>query len=270
MSGGELTMRLGLSKILDPYDLTARLLPGLLVLLPAILCIAVFFGAKSPIAIAMASVLGACGGPHLLSSFVRTWGQRAQDRLFRQWGGPPTTLLLRHRHDHLPPLTKERYRELAASRLGIALPSDDEERDDPAKADQTYAAAADALRPLTNDRRAFPFVFKELVAYGFVRNAHGSRWVGLAVAAAVAVISLMHAGVLYVQPPYWALGNLDTPHIVLLIVAICFACLWCFHFTANTVQQAGFSYAKRLWEALEKVPKKPRRLKSAGGHQGTD
>ena len=35
MSGSELTMRFGLDKILDPYDLTARLLPGLLVLLPA-------------------------------------------------------------------------------------------------------------------------------------------------------------------------------------------------------------------------------------------
>ena len=270
MSGSELTMRLGLDKVLDPYDLTARLLPGLLVLLPAILCIAVLYGAKSPVAVALGSVFATCGGPYLLSSFVRTWGQRAQVRLFRQWGGQPTTLLLRHRHDHLPPLTKGRYRDLAASRLGITLPSDSEEEQAPVLADQAYIAAADALRPLTNDRKTFPFVFKELVAYGFVRNAHGSRWVGLAVAAAVAVISLMHAGVLYVQPPYWALGNLDTPHIVLLIVAICFACLWCFHFTANTVQQAGFSYAKRLWEALEKVPKKPRRLKSAGGHQGTD
>jgi hypothetical protein len=263
MSGSELMMRLGLHKILDPYDLTARVLPGLLVLLPAILFVALLYGAKNPIAVALASVLGACGGPYLLSSFVRTWGQRAQDRLFRRWGGAPTTLLLRHCHGHLPPLTKERYRELATSRLGIALPTDGEERDDPAKADQTYAAATDALRPLTNDRRAFPFVFKELVAYGFIRNAHGSRWVGLAVAVATAVMSLMHAGVLQVQPPYWAQDDLDTPHIVLLIVAIGFACLWCFHFTAKTVQQAGFSYAKRLWEALENVPTKPVRSKPA-------
>ncbi|MEJ5896856.1 hypothetical protein WIT60_08345 [Aquabacterium sp. G14] len=264
MSGGELTDRLGFSKILDAYDLTARLLPGLLVLLPAILSIALLYGAKNLIAVTLASVLGACGGPYLLSSFVRTWGQRAQDRLFRQWGGQPTTLLLRHRHGHLPPLTRERYRELASSRLGIALPSDGEEKDDPAKADQTYAAAVDALRPLTNDRRAFPFVFKELVSYGFIRNAHGSRWVGLAVAVATAVMSLMHADVLHMQPPYLAQNNLDTPHIVLLLVASGFASLWCFHFTANTVQQAGFSYAKRLLEALEKVPKKPRRPRSAG------
>lgn len=257
MSSSELTMRLGLDKVLDPYDLTARLLPGLLVLLPAILCIAVLYGAKSPIAVALGSVLATCGGPYLLSSFVRTWGQRAQERLFRQWGGQPTTLLLRHRHDYLPPPTKERYRELAASRLGVALPSHGEEEHDPATADWAYIAAADALRSLTNDRRAFPLVFKELVAYGFNRNAHGSRWVGLAVAAVTVVTALAHAGLLHLQPPHWTTADLDTSHVVVLIVAVGFACLWCFHFTARTVQQAGFGYAKRLWEALEKLPKKP-------------
>lgn len=263
MSGSELTMRFGLDKLLDPYDLTARLLPGLLVLLPAILCIALLYGAKSPIAVALASVLATCGGPYLLSSLVRTWGQRAQNRLFRQWGGQPTTLLLRHRDDHLPPLTKGRYRELAASRLGVVLPTDVEEEENPAMADHAYVAAADALRPLTNDRKAFPFVFKELVAYGFNRNAHGSRWVGLAVAAATAVTAMAHGGSLRNQPPYWAMTDLDTAHIVVLFVCVGFACLWCFHFSAQTVQQAGFSYAKRLWEALEKVPKRPVRSKSA-------
>lgn len=262
MSSSELTMRLGLDKILDPYDLTARLLPGLLVLLPAILCIAVLFGAKSPIAVALGSVLATCGGPYLLSSFVRTWGQRAQDRLFRQWGGQPTTLLLRHCHDHLPPLTKERYRELAASRLGIALPSDGEERHDRAKADLTYVAAADALRPLTNDRRAFPLVFKELVAYGFNRNAHGSRWVGLTVAIATVVTTLMHAGVLQLQQPYWTAVGLDSAHVAVVVVAMGFSGLWCLHFTAHTVKQAGFGYARRLWEALDKLPKKTVRSKS--------
>jgi len=263
MSGGELTMRLGLGKLLDPYDLTARLLPGLLVLLPAILFVAALYGAKSPIAVALGSVLVACGGPYLLSSFVRTWGQRAQDRLFRQWGGQPSTILLRHRDDHLPPQTKERYRELATSRLGVAMPSADDELRDPPKADQTYVAAADVLRPLTNDRKAFPFVFKELVAYGFVRNAHGSRWVGLGVAAVTVVTTVMHAGLLHLQPPYWTPADLDASHIVVMLASVGLACLWCFHFTAQTVQQAGFSYAKRLWEALEKLPKKPVRARAA-------
>lgn len=265
MSRDEMRLRLGLDKILDPYDLTARLLPGLLVLLPAILCIAVLYGAKNPTIVALSSVLIACGGPYLLSSFVRTWGQRAQDRLFRRWGGQPSTILLRHGHGQLPSQTKERYRDLASSRLGITLPSAEDEARDPAKADQAYVAAADALRPLTNDRRSFPFIYKELAAYGFNRNAYGSRWVGFAVAAATVVAILMHADVLHIQQPYWTATRLETSHIVVLVVALGFCGLWCIHFTAQTVKQAGFGYAKRLWEALEKLPKKPTRSQPKRG-----
>ena len=99
----------------------------------------------------------------------------AHQKQLLRLGGQPSTILLRHRDTTLPTLTKRHYHELAATRLGIAMPSVEEELKDPAHADLAYVAAADALRPQTNDRRAFPFVFRELVAYGFNRNAHGAR-----------------------------------------------------------------------------------------------
>jgi len=246
-------------KILDPYELRARLFPGLLVLLPAITYLALLYGTKNPIVVGLTSVLAACGGPYFLSNFVRTWGLRAQERLYRRWGGPPSTLLLRHRDTHLPLQTKLRYHELSASRLGIAMPSSEEEKHDPAEADEAYAAAADALRPLTNDRKAFPFVFKELVAYGFNRNAYGSRWAGFCVSVLTIAATLVHAGTVHLQRPYWSTSGLTPADIVVLLLAAGFAALWCIHFTADTVKVAGVCYAKRLWEALEKLPKKPSR-----------
>lgn len=246
-------------KLLDPYDLKARLLPGLLVLLPAILHFAPLYGTKNPMVVGLGSVLVACGGPYLLSSFVRTWGQRAQDRLFRRWGAQPSTILLRHRDTTLPMQTKLRYHELAISRLEVNLPTAEAEQRDPDTADQAYASAADALRPLTNDRKAFPFVFKELVAYGFNRNAYGSRWVGLGVAVITLIATLAHAGALLGAHPYVNPATLGVPHIVVLVSALVMAVLWCAHFTAETVRLAGIGYAKRLWEALEKVPKKTSR-----------
>lgn len=247
-------------KLLDPYDVKARLFPGLLVLLPATLYLALLFGTKSPVVIGLSTVLVACGGPYLLASFVRTRGQRAQERLFLRWGAQPSTMLLRHRDSTLPAQTKRRYHEMAASRLGIAMPSAEEELRDPAHADLTYAAAADALRPLTNDRRVSPFVFKELVAYGFNRNSHGSRWVGLCVAVVTIVATLAQASALHLRPAGWDASALDNGHIVVLVSALAMAILWCAHFTGETVQLAGFSYAKRLWEALDQVPKKPSRV----------
>lgn len=247
-------------KVLDPYDVRARLFPGLLVLLPAILYLALLYGTKNPVVVGLSSLLVACGGPYLLSSFVRTWGQRAQDRLYRHWGAQPSTILLRHRDATLPALTKQRYHKVAAARLGAAMPSPEEELKDPTNADLAYAAAADALRPQTNDRKAFPFVFKELVAYGFNRNAHGSRWMGLGVAVITIGVTLAHAGAFSLQLPYWRTPELANAEIIVLVSAFVMAILWCAHFTEETVRLAGVSYAKRLWEALDQLPKRPSRV----------
>ncbi|TPQ32035.1 hypothetical protein [Cupriavidus pinatubonensis] len=255
-------------RTLDQYELRARLLPGLLVLLPAVAFFALLYGTKSPMVVGLGSVMATCGGPYLLSSFVRTHGLRAQERLYQRWGGPPTTLLLRHRDTHLPLQTKLHYHELAASRLGVVMPRPEEEQQDPARADEAYAAAADALRPLTTDRKAFPFVFKELVTYGFNRNAYGSRWVGFFVSMATTVATLLHAEAFRPLPPYWAPEELDAIHVVVLVLALGFAALWCMHFTGETVRYAGVGYAKRLWESLKELPKKPSRARLSRAKSG--
>jgi hypothetical protein len=242
-------------KLADPYELKARLFPGLLILLPAILHLTLLYGPKNPLVAALGSVLTACGGPYLLSSFVRTHGLRAQERLYRAWGGLPSTIILRHRDRTLPGQTKVRYHELLMARLGIAAPSLQHEERDPARADEAYEAGADALRPLTTDAKAFPFIFKELVAYGFNRNAHGSRWLGLFVALGTILATLYDGGSLSWNTPYVHLKTLDFAHVVVLLASLGMAAIWCGHFTAGTVRLAGIAYAKRLWEALERAPK---------------
>lgn len=244
------------AKLLDPYDLKARLFPGLLVLLPAIVFLVLVYGPEHPLLVALSSVLATCGGPYLLASFVRTWGQRTQDRLNKKWGGQPSTIVMRHQDRRLPEQTKQRYHRLVTSKLGIAMPTYLDELAAPLAADQAYVAAADALRPLTNDQKKFPFVFKELVAYGYNRNAHGSRWVGLFVAFGTVIATMVQVGALKFQRPHLNFDVLAPQHYLVVVVSIIFVLLWSFHFTGSTVEQAGYSYAKRLWEALEKVSTK--------------
>ena len=246
-------------KLLDPYDIKARLFPGLLVLLPAITFFALLYGPKIPALVALMTVLSTCGGPYLLASFVRTWGQRAQDGLYKKWGAQPTTILLRHRDQRLANQTKLRYQQLAMSKLGIKMPSPDAETADPSAADNAYTAAADALRPMTVDKKKYPFVFKELVAYGFNRNAFGARWVGSGTAMIVIAATLAHAGVLHTIAPMLQIQNLQhlgLSHVLTLTVCTLLLFMWLFHFTPKTVEQAAFSYALRLWESLEKIRKK--------------
>ena len=248
-------------KLLDPYDVKARLFPGLLVLLPAIAFLVLLYGRQSPAVVGLTAVLSSCGGPYLLASFVRTWGQRAQDRLFQEWGAQPSTIMLRYRDSMLPLQTKLRFHSLIESRLAVVMPTVEEEQRSPDAADVAYAAAGDALRPLTNDRRKHPFVFKELVAYGFNRNAYGSRWVGLTVAMLTLLAAALHAGALRLSPITIDLAALDNPHIMVMVLGLSMACMWLLHFTSATVRMAGFSYAKRLWEALETIQRRPSRAK---------
>lgn len=245
------------AKLLDPYDLKARLFPGLLVLLPAIVFLVLIYGPEHPLVVALSSILATCGGPYLLASFVRTWGQRAEDRLNKKWGGKPSTIMMRHGDSRLPQQTKQRYHSLVTSKLGIAMPTPLDEQSDPQKADQAYISAADALRPKTNDPKKFPFVFKELVAYGYNRNAYGSRWFGLLVSLGAAASTMLQAEALNLQQPYLKLEVLAPQQYLVLAMSLTFVLLWGFHFTGSTVEQAGYSYAKRLWEALDKIPKKP-------------
>lgn len=249
------------AKMLDPYELRARLFPGLLLLLPAITYLTLLYGTRSPIIVGLSSVLATCGGPYFLSSFVRTRGVRAQEGLYRRWGGQPSTLLLRHGDSHLPQQTKLRYHGLVALRLGIVIPSLEDEKQHPIQADEAYAAAADALRPLTNDRKRFPFIYKELVAYGFNRNAYGSRWIGFSIAVATMIATILHGGIVHLQAPYLTYPSLNLAHFLVLLVSFALSALWSLHFTADTTWFAGVCYAKRLWEALEELPKKPARTR---------
>lgn len=248
-----------LSKLFDPYDLKARVFPGLLLLIPSIVFMVLILGPKNPLIVALSSVLTTCGGPYLIASFVRTWGQRAQDRLNKKWGGQPSTIILRHSDSRMATPTKLQYHQLIQHKLSVKIPTVAEEVTDCERADEAYAAAANALRPLVNaDNKKYRFVFKELVAYGFNRNAYGSRWVGVFICAAAIVATLAHGGVLTFTSPYGvpaAFGAQDAAHVLTLVVAGVFMLVWLFHFTETTVEQAGYTYALRLWEALLTVKK---------------
>jgi hypothetical protein len=254
-----------LPKLLDPYDLKARLLPGLLVIAPVIFFIGLIFGPKNVTVTTLLSIIGACGGPYVLATVVRTRGQMAQVRLYKKWGAQPTTILLRHRDIRLPPQTKERYRELAAYKLGMKMPGPAEEASNPADADHAYAALADALRPLTNDNNKFPFVFKELVSYGFNRNAYGVRWIGVLVCVLTSIGTLLHAtGIGDFRDPSLFLTTIHLPHAITLFLCAALLLLWMLHFGQATVEHAAYSYGLRLWEALEKIPRKPAKKDTSG------
>lgn len=255
-----------IKSLFDPYDFRARVIPGLLVLLPVVVWLAYTLGETHPFLTAITSALIACGGPYALTSIVRTHGQRAQERLYGKWGGRPTTIFLRHGNDRLPASTKQRYHELIRSKLGISVPTPSEEISDLASADNAYLEATSRLIQLTRDKERYPLLFKELVAYGFNRNCHGVRWMGVSVS-----VSILAAILLRVKAIPWTntdlaltmLANLQAEAWLSLSIAAGAMLLWLLHFTESTVQRAGFSYAERLCEALHTIPRSTSRSKNS-------
>lgn len=258
--------------MLDPYELRARLQPGLLVLFPLIAYFVCIMGPKHPLLTALASLLAAIGGPYALGNIVRTYGQRAQEKLHHEWGGSPTIQLLRHRDTRLSPTTKRSYHALATSKLGVSLPSAAEEAANPAAADAAYDDVVDKLRNLTRDKKKYPLIFKELTYYGFNRNCYGVRMLG--VVAALISLTLL---TLRMRPAQWqsvsefaaAAEAMQANEALSFGFAVLFLLLWLLHFGKRTVQQASFSYGLRLLESLQSLPRPRGRGKAAASSGGT-
>jgi hypothetical protein len=226
---------------MDEYERQARLYPALLTMLPVgVLAIAMF---PSPPSwwkgVAGLAASGAVA--YLATHLARPLGRRKQDELFKQWGGMPTTLLLRYggaaNRAHVASL-----HQAIGQAVGTDLPTEDEEALDPHGADGRYEAAIERLKEMTRDRNRFPLVFSENCGYGFRRNLYGLRPFGIGVAGASAVLALVLLALAL-------LGLVDVSSTALGVAAgidILSIAVWKLAVDPEWVQESGFTYAERL------------------------
>jgi len=165
------------AKVTDPYERPARLYPALLGLLPLVVLVMVLYGPKATALTAAVTVAVSCGGLYMTTNLSRELGKRLEERLFREWGGKPTTQLLRHRDNTIEGVTKCRYHAFLANKINVPFPNKDQEASNPAAADEVYQSGVRWLLNHTRpeDNKKFDLIFKENVAYGFRRNALGVK-----------------------------------------------------------------------------------------------
>jgi hypothetical protein len=94
-SGGKLNELVEMFR--DPYERKARAFPGLLMVLPILVAVASTWGTKHPIITGVVGLLVSCGTIFALGNLARDLGKEKQEKLFQDWGGMPTTWMLRHR-----------------------------------------------------------------------------------------------------------------------------------------------------------------------------
>ena len=222
--------------MLDRYGRRARLAPLAIAAAPALALggggIAGFGEQGSVLAFVLAAAgLVACG-------LVRNLGLRLQRRLWEEWGGAPTTRLLRWSSGDSN--VGRRHQRLAQV-SGESLPNRAEEEADPAEADRRYEAAVGDLRDLTRDRDRFPLVAEENAEYGFRRNCLGLRPAALAVAISAAVVSIAILALTSAPVARYL------PAAATGVVGTLF---WWFIVGPAWVKQAADHYAQRLLETL--------------------
>ncbi len=232
---------------LDTYTVRARIAPPLLVALPAWIAVTVWFPGIT--ANALVSGAGAWLALAVLADQLgRDGGRNKQPKLFQQWGGMPSTAMLRHRDPRLNRVTRARYHAKLRSIVGTALPSVEMEAAAPEKADEVYESCVDLLRARTRDRKAFALVFAENVAYGFRRNVWGMRPAGTAIALLASVMCFVRLGVEWSRS-----GAISSAPAIGLLACTVLSSLWLARFTSVWVKLTAEAYARALLAACEVI-----------------
>lgn len=239
----------------DPYERKARVTPGLLVALPLLVPLLCVYGPKHPVLTSVVGLLGGCGAIYALASVARGRGKSLEETLVKGWGGMPTTIALRHRDAFLDSISKERYHAAIVAKLGIAMPTAQEETANPAKADDIYVGATKRLRELTRGDKQL--LLKENIAYGFHRNMLAMKPVGILACLIGVVYGLSIAKIIQVTSPYVVPINLADPGLaaeLTLLTSLALLVAWLFYFDKEAVRRMGFVYAERLFECLSSLP----------------
>jgi hypothetical protein len=234
---------------MDPYDRRARLMPALLVILPAALAVIV----HAPNAVlgwsGGVALIVQAGGSFLLAQIVGDVGKRKEPMLFEHFGGRPTEMMLCHGHCTNKVLLAERHRKLVALFPSIKIPSAASEKKNFKAALGVYAACIDKLRGMARtDKAKYVDVHRENIHYGFRRNLWAIKPWGILVAAvSTATIGAEMGGRLIAHEPVHLAQPIVAAFNALLLLA------WVAAVTRDWVKRAAVLYAERLLEALDSL-----------------
>jgi hypothetical protein len=230
---------------LDEYERKARLIPGLVAVLPVAFAVVGLGLRSSPVIALLVGVGSSVGLPVVLANYVRHQGQMLQDRLFSKWDGSPALRRLRHRGDDSKAYTRDRLRGHVSEITRLTLPDETAETGDPEKADAIYADAVNQVIRRTRDKKQFRLLFEENKNYGFARNLLAMRRVGLAISAASC--AALGTGVVL------TLTGVTHGQLTNTVVGAAVDALWVIGWMAvpseDQVHRAGEAYADRLFEA---------------------
>ena len=227
---------------IDRYDLYARTFPVYIAIAPVILGLASILPQGLDLPFAGASALVLVPMSYAAGQFAAEFGKRLESGLWRKWDGPPTTRFLRHGDGEFNPATRARiHAEL--SRMGLAVPTREEQDRDGAASDVHWEACTEELIRRTRDRVRFPLVFEGLVQYGYRRNLLGLKCLGLPLSVAGFAVCSWRVWLTAPETP----GAAVAASASVLCLGLIY--IWVVWVRERTVAVAANRYARYLLEA---------------------
>lgn len=161
----------------DRYERKARLLPGLLLAAAPALTMGTILQEFTTWYTAAGSAVGVeFLAAILLGQYARSRGRVAEDKLWKAWGGPPTTRWLRPSDETCSNQQKVKWRSAIKRITGLSLPAS---MPDGVSQDHFDRQIADTTRQLRYSLRSQPEAVILAIHnedYGFARNLYGVRW----------------------------------------------------------------------------------------------
>ena len=247
-----------ISKYFDEYSFNARVKPALFLVFPIFISLLVLFEPSRTWTGFTVTFLVAFGVINFAANQMSAKGNVLQDKLFKKWGGAPTTIILRHTDNTIDSVTKSRYMDRLALLISNFRPTTPEfEQANPERADELYRSASNYLREHTRNTAIYPLVFKENIAYGFARNIRAFKSLGIFITVSSLlgslVITYLDATTLGIMSPRLVIQKISFPYLGLIAIHLSMLCAWVFLVTESWVKLRGVAYAKRLYSACEKI-----------------
>ena len=230
-----------------PTTLKRAYTPALLCLLPATITVLMIVPLAQTALGALVTIGVSCGGLVLFADMARGWGKAKQEALFAEWGGEPSTVLLRHRDNRLNPILKIRYYNFLARKIAENIPAAQEEVANTKRADDIYAAGTTWLRKNTGDTAKVTLLFKGNITYGCRRNLYGVKRIGIGITVVAIVVTLYRAGVM----KWSTVPSISQEQGMALASCVAWLAFWIFAVTRNWVKAAAFTYGRALLETCD-------------------